>query len=70
MGPSLMVSWGVFLGKCWWMAGGLELVQSHGLPGQLRHRLVGDRQPKYWNRPPNFPELCRFGTFPQGFDGK
>ena len=70
MGSSLMVSWGVFLGKCWWKAGGLELVPAHGLPGQLLHRLVVDRQPKYQNLPPNFPKLCRFVAFPRGFDGE
>ena len=70
MGSSLMVSWGVFLGKCWWMAGGIELVPAHGSPGQLLHRLVGDHQPKYWNLPPNFPELHRFVTFPRGFGGE
>ena len=68
MGSSLMVSWGVFLGKCWWMAGGLEIAPAHGLPGQLLHWLVGDHQLKCRNLPPNFPELCRFVTFPRGFD--
>ena len=28
LGSSVMVSWGVILGKCWWMAGDLELFSS------------------------------------------
>ena len=50
------------------MAGDLELVPAHGLPGQLLHQLVGDCQPKRRNLPPNFPELFRSVTFPRGFD--
>ena len=50
------------------MAGGLELVPAHGLPGQLLHRLVGDHQLKCQNLLPNLPELCQFVTFPRGFD--
>ena len=68
MGSSLMVPWGVFLGKSWWMAGGLELAPAHGMPGQLLHRLVGDCQLKFWNLLLNFPEFCLFVAFPRGFD--
>ena len=68
MGSSLMISWGVFLGKCWWMAEGLKLVPAHGSPGQLLHPLVGDHQLKCRNLLPYFPELCRFVAIPQGFD--
>ena len=50
------------------MAGDLELVPAHGLPGQLLYRLVGECQPQCRNLPSNFPELSLFLTFPRGFD--
>ena len=52
------------------MVGDQELVPSHGLPGQLLHRLVGDRQPKCQNLPPYFFELYQFLASPRGFDGE
>ena len=52
------------------MVGDQELGPSHGLPGQLLLRLVGDRQPKCQNLPPYFFELYQSLASPRGFDGE
>ena len=65
-----MVSRGIFLHCCWWMARDQELYPSQISPGQLLYQLVGDRQPIYQNLPPNLFELDQFVISPRGFDGE